>query len=98
MQEMSHDPAAISVGEQVLANAIRGLAAGAAASAPLTLLAPAGAEEISAQAAAAFATEGMQMVALNASAQEELKLAVAAFRQIARAYSEVDTGAAAALA
>ena len=72
MQPMSHNPAAAAIGSQVVANGARGLAGGTAASAEVTALMPAGADEVSAQAAMAFATEGMESMALNAFAQEEL--------------------------
>jgi hypothetical protein len=51
---------------------------------------PAGADEISAQAAMAFATEGMESMALNAFAQEELSRAGAAYTEVAGIYTAVD--------
>lgn len=98
MQEMSYDPAAASVGTRVVDNSIRGLAAGTAAVAQVTGPAPAGADEISEQAAAAFAIAGLHMVATNRSAQEELKAAGELFHEIARTYSDVDAGAASTFA
>ncbi|MBS1696724.1 MAG: PE family protein [Actinobacteria bacterium] len=90
MQPMTHDPSAVGVGGQVVANAARGLAGGTTASAAVTALAPAGADEVSAQAAIGFATEGAESVALNAFAQEELTRAGAAYMEIAGIYSAVD--------
>ena len=49
-----------------------GLAAGTAATAEVTALAPAGAEEVSAQPRLAFAAEGVQTLGINALAQEEI--------------------------
>ena len=87
---MSHNPAAAAIGTQVVANAARGLAGGTAASAEVTALVPAGADEVSAQAALAFATEGLQSMALNAFAQEELARAGAAYTEVAGIYTAVD--------
>ncbi|MDT5080057.1 MAG: hypothetical protein QOJ80_4694 [Mycobacterium sp.] len=90
MQPMSHNPAAVAVGSQVVANGARGLAGGTAATAAVTALVPAGAEEVSMQAAMAFATEGMESMALNALAQEELTRAGAAYAEAAGVYTTVD--------
>ena len=60
MQPMEHNPGAVGIGAQVVANGVRGLAAGTAATAEVTALVPAGADEVSAQAAVAFATEGVE--------------------------------------
>ena len=87
---MSHNPAAAAIGTQVVANAARGLAGGTAASAEVTALVPAGADEVSAQAALSFATEGLQSMALNAFAQEELTRAGAAYTEVAGIYTAVD--------
>lgn len=94
MQRLSHDPAVAGIGAQVVANGAQGLAAGTAAAASLTGLAPAGAEEVSAQAAAAFTNEGAQILALNTAAQEELAKAGAAITEIAGIFTAVDQGAA----
>ena len=75
---------------QVVANGARGLAGGTAATAEVTALVPAGADEVSAQAAVAFATEGVEAMALNAFAQEELARAGAAYVEIAGIYAAVD--------
>ena len=66
MQPMEHNPGAVGIGAQVVANGARGLAAGTTASAEVTALVPAGADEVSAQAALAFASEGVEALALNA--------------------------------
>ncbi|GAA4639532.1 PE family protein [Mycolicibacterium sediminis] len=90
MEPMSHNPAAVGVGAQVVANGVRGLAGGTAATAEVTALAPAGADEISLQAAMAFAMEGASTLALNALAQEELSRTGAAYMEIASVYTTVD--------
>lgn len=90
MQEMSHHPAAASIGSRIVANSFHGLAAGTTALMPVYELVPAGSEEISAAAAAAFATDAMHFAAIAAAAQEELKLAGDAFLEIAQIYQEVD--------
>lgn len=90
MQPMSHNPAAVGIGGQVVANGARGLAGGTAASAEVTALMPAGADEVSLQAAMAFATEGVQALALNAFAQEKLARTGAAYMEIGGIYTTVD--------
>ena len=72
MQSMSFDPAGATIGSQVVDDAIQGLQAGVTVSTSVTGLAPAGADEVSAQAAMAFAAAGAQMLTLNTAAQEEL--------------------------
>ena len=90
MQPMEHNPGAVGIGTQVVANGARGLAAGTAATAAVSALVPAGADEVSAQAAAAFAVEGVDALAMNAFAQEELTRAGAAYVEIAGIYEAVD--------
>ena len=90
MQPMEHNPGAIGVGAQVVANGARGLATGTTATAAVTALVPAGAEEVSAQAAAAFAAQGVETLAMNTFAQEELARAGAAYMEIAGIYTAVD--------
>ncbi|MDT5337408.1 MAG: hypothetical protein QOD90_2913 [Mycobacterium sp.] len=97
MQPLEHNPAAVGVGSQVVANGARGLATGTATGAEVTALAPAGAEEVSVQASLAFATEGAQAMALNALAQEELSRAGAAYVEAAGVYTAVDESGAAVL-
>ena len=98
MQPLEHNPGAVGVGTQVVANGARGLAAGTAAGAALSALVPAGAEEVSIQAALAFATEGLEAMALNAFAQQELARAGAAYVEAAGVYTTVDGSSAATLA
>jgi PE family len=90
MQPLSHNAGAAGIGSQVVANGVRGLATGTAASAEVTALVPAGAEEVSAHAAVAFAAEGVQALGMNALAQEELARAGAAFVEITGIYQGVD--------
>jgi hypothetical protein len=87
---MEHNPAAAAIGTQVVANAARGLAGGTTAAAEVSALVPAGADEISAQAVMAFATEGVESMALNAWAQEELARAGAAYAEAAGIYTTID--------
>lgn len=94
MQSMSIDPAAADIGAQVADNACQGLQAGATASTSLMSLLPAGADEVSAQAVTAFTAEAAQLLALNQAAQEELRRAGEAFREVARVYSDMDGAAA----
>jgi len=95
MQPLTHNPAAIGMGAQVLANGTRGLAVGTAAGSTVTALVPAGADEVSAMAAAAFAAEGVEVLGMNAFAQEELARLGAAIMEIAGIYSAVDGATAA---
>ncbi|CAA0124392.1 PE family immunomodulator PE35 [Mycolicibacterium vanbaalenii] len=90
MQPLSHNAATAGVGGQVAANGARGLATGTAATAQVTALAPAGADEVSASAALMFASEGIQTLGINALAQEELARAGATVTQIAATYQAVD--------
>jgi hypothetical protein len=90
MQPLQHNPAAEAIGAQVVANGVRGIAGGTAANAAVTALAPAGAEEVSLQAALAFATEGMESLGINAMAQEELTRAGAAYAEASTVYETVD--------
>lgn len=97
MQPMSHNPAVAGIGQRVLANGVRGQAVGATAAASVTGLPPAGADEVSTQAATAFDAEAAQLLALNAAAQEELTRAGAKLTEIAGIYSSVDDDAAGTL-
>jgi hypothetical protein len=63
----------------------------------VTALVPAGAEEVSTMAAAAFATEGVEALAQNTFAQEELSRTGAAYMEAASVYTAVDGANAAAL-
>jgi hypothetical protein len=90
MEPLSVNPAAAAIGTQVVANGVRGLAAGTAATAETTALVPAGAEEVSAHAVVAFASEAVQTLGINAMAQEELSRAGAQYIQAAGSYEAVD--------
>ena len=98
MQPLQHDPGAIGIGAAVVANGLRGLAVGTAVGAEVSALAPAGAEEVSLQAALAFAAEGVQMLTVNALAQQELSRAGAAYVEASGVYDASDALGAAALA
>lgn len=97
MESMSHDPAAGAIGLQLVDMASRGVSSVAAASMSMTALVPAGADEVSAQAAAAFAAEGAAMLALHTAAQEEVARTGVTLTDIARMYSQVDGAAAGTL-
>lgn len=90
MQPLSVDPTITGIGSQVIANGARGLAAGTTAGAVVSTLVPAGADEVSAQASMAFAVEGVETVALNAFAQEELTRTGAGYVEIGGIYTAVD--------
>jgi hypothetical protein len=98
MQPMSFEPVAEGIGAQIIANGTQGLAAGTAASAAVSALAPAGVDEVSAQAALAFASDGVEALAVHSFAQEELARAGAAYVEIAGMYTAVDGATAAELA
>lgn len=97
MQPLEHNPGAIGVGSQVVANGARGLATGMAATTEASALVPAGVDEVSMQAAMAFATEALEANALNVFAQEELARTGAAYIEAAGIYTAVDGSSAAAL-
>jgi hypothetical protein len=97
MQPLQHNPGAEGLGAQVVANGARGLASGTTASAAVTALVPAGSEEVSAMAAAAFSAEGVESLAQNTFAQEELSRAGAAYMEAAGIYTAVDGANAASL-
>lgn len=90
MQPLSHNPGAAGVGGQVTANGARGLATGTAATAEVSALASAGADEVSAMAALAFAAEGVQTLGINALAQEEIARAGATVIELSATYQAVD--------
>ena len=98
MESMSINPGAAAIGSQLVDVASRALGSGAAALPSLTGLVPAGAEEVSMQAAMAFAAEAAAMLALNTAAQEELARTGLALTEIAQMYSQVDGEAAGTLA
>lgn len=97
MEPLMHNPGAEAVAAQVIANATRGLTGGTAASAAVTALAPAGADEVSLMAAAGFAFEGVEALAQNSFAQEELTRAGAAYTEISGLYNAVDSAQAGTL-
>ena len=90
MQPMSHNPAAAAIGSQVVANGARGLAGGTAASAEVTALMPAGADEFRCKPRWRSPPRGCESLALNAFAQEELTRAGAAYAEAAGIYTTVD--------
>jgi hypothetical protein len=94
MQSMTFDPAAASVGPQVVENAAQGLDAATTAAASITGLVPAGADDVSLQAAAAFAEEAAQLLSISQAAQQELMRTGEALTQVARMYIETDETAA----
>jgi hypothetical protein len=91
MQPLEHNEGAIGVGAEVSANGIRGLSTGMAATTEASALAPAGVDEVSVQAAIAFATEALEANALNALAQQELSRTGLAYVEAAGNYDAVDT-------
>jgi thioredoxin-like negative regulator of GroEL len=97
MRSMSFDPAVSVVGTQIVGSAMQALQTGAAVEPAVTALVPAGAEEVSAQAAAAFAAEAAQMLALLSAAHTELARTGNALVEIARIYAETDGAAARSL-
>ncbi|EUA07527.1 hypothetical protein I546_5343 [Mycobacterium kansasii 732] len=98
MHQMSYELVVADIGAQVIEMALSGLQSAASVSTAVAALVPAGADEVSAQAAAAFTAEGMQMAAVNTLAQDELKRTGQAFVDIARIYTEVDDDAAGTMA
>ncbi|MDH6244333.1 PE family protein [Mycobacterium sp. OTB74] len=90
MQPLEHNPGAVGIGTEVVANGARGLATGTATTAEISALLPAGAEEVSLQAALAFASEGIEAMGLNAFAQEELARAGSAYVEASTIYETVD--------
>lgn len=97
MESMSLDPAAGDIGAQLVDIAMQGLDSGASALMSLTSLIPAGAEEVSLQAAMAFSAEGAQVLASHTAAQQELMQTGQALMNIAKMYSQVDDTAATTL-
>jgi hypothetical protein len=98
MDSMSHDPAAGDIGSQLVDIGSQGINAGStAAMSVLSGLIPAGGEEVSMQAAMAFAQEAATMLASNTAAQEELMRTGSALSDIARMYGDSDETAAGAL-
>ncbi|WP_253861858.1 PE family protein [Mycobacterium asiaticum] len=94
---MTFHPIVGDIGAQVIEIGTSSLAAGDHAQTSITGLIPAGADEVSLQAAAAFHQEAAALLDLNRAAQEELMRAGAAFTQIAQTYTDVDQTAAKSL-
>ena len=94
MHEVTFHPVAADIAAQVAQTGTSSLEAGERASMSLTGLAPAGADEVSMQAAAAFEHEAAALLALNKAAQEELLRACDALMQIAQSYIDLDESAA----
>ncbi|WP_165849671.1 PE family protein [Mycobacterium uberis] len=94
---MSFDPALATIGSQVLDTAAQGIQFCQNVSAGLTVLAPAGADEVSLCAVEFFAEEANQMLAMNQAAHEELMRAGVTLAEIARMYSEADAAASKAI-
>ncbi|WP_310766901.1 PE family protein [Mycobacterium sp. Z3061] len=94
MQPMTFDPVVGDIGAQVVQIGISSLQAGEHAQLSITGLAPAGADDVSVQAVAAFHQEAASMLELHRAAQEELVRTGTAFTQIAQTYTDVDRSAA----
>jgi hypothetical protein len=90
MQPLEHNPGAVGVGTEVVANGARGLATGTATLSEAGALVPAGVDEVSVQAAMAFAVESVETMALHSFAQEELARAGAAYVEASSIYEAVD--------
>ena len=87
---LEHNEGAVGVGTEVVANGVRGVAAGVASTAEASALVPAGVDEVSVQAAIAFATESIETLGINTLAQEELSRAGAAYVEASGIYETVD--------
>lgn len=94
MQSMSFDPVVGDIAAQLIDIANVGLKAGKTATTELTSLIPAGGDEISEQAASAFAEGAAQLLALHAAAHQELLQTGQVLAEIARMYMEVDAAGA----
>jgi PE family len=94
LQSMTFDPASAGIGARVVENAAQGLDAASAAATSIAGLVPAGSDEVSLRAAAAFAEEAVHLLSLSQAAQEELMRTGEAFTQVARMYIETDETAA----
>jgi PE family len=97
METFSHDPSAGGIGNQLVDLATQAASSAVNSLMSLTSLLPAGGDEISAQAAMAFAADAAQMMASNTAAQEELVRTGLAFVDIARQYAQADSAAAGTL-
>jgi hypothetical protein len=97
MTSMSHDPAVAVIGGQLTEMGARAIAAETAAAPSVTALVPAGAEEISMQAAMAFAAEASKMLGAHVAAHQEISRTGAALVNITRMYTQADVTAAGTL-
>jgi hypothetical protein len=94
MQSMSFDPIVAGIGDRVVDIAVSCLEASAKASIEVIGLAPAGGDEVSAQAATAFTSDAIDILTLHQAAQEELMRTGVALTHIAQIYAQVDEAAA----
>lgn len=97
MEPMTFHPVVADLGAQVVQLGGDALQAGDRASLSVTGLPPAGADEVSALASAAFQNEAASLLQLHAAAQQELMRAGTAFIEIAQTYTDVDESAARAV-
>lgn len=94
MQPLTFDSVVGDIGAQVVQIATDGMQAGEHAQLSITGLPPAGADEVSMQAAAAFHQEATALLELHTSAHQELMRSGAAFTQIAQTYTDADQSSA----
>lgn len=94
MEPMTFHPVVGDIGAQVVQIGISSLQAGDRAAMSITGLAPAGADEVSMQAVAAFHAEAASVLSVNKAAQDELMRAGTALTQIAQTYADADQSAA----
>jgi len=97
MEPLQHNPGATGIGTEVVSNGARGLVTGTTTMAEAGALVPAGVDEVSMQAAMAFATESMETMGINAFAQEEMARAGAAYVEASTIYQAADDANAATL-
>lgn len=94
----THNPGAGLIGTQLVGMSTEALGTGLTAAASVIAgLIPAGCDEISAQATAAFGQMATSMLEANAAAQQEIMRAGAALTDIARMYGTADEAGAQAL-
>lgn len=94
MQPLTFDPVVGDIGAQVVQLGISNLQAAQNAQLSITGRAPAGADEVSMQAATAFHQEAASMLELHRAAQEELLRTGAALTHISQTYTDADRSAA----
>ncbi|MDC8995597.1 PE domain-containing protein [Mycobacterium marinum] len=93
MEQKSHGTAIADIGTLSSGNARIGVTSDAAALTSVTGVVPAGADEVSTQAAAAFAAEGAQLLASSSAAQRVIRRAGESPHRIAPNPAEVSGGA-----